>query len=205
MPLLHFPTDRIVGTVDWDGSWTDDRGPVLASGAVQIPDGVEVSLDIRALLGSEPAGDGSWSTIPAQEPVHLGFLRDLPRDAIEAMSVGLADEASFDAVVHLAPRLRQLCLGWMGFTDAVLPSLARLTGLTFLQTFGNNFTDPGVQQLAALVNLGQLHLEEETLTVADFEFVARLPHLTRLGLQDVPLSQGDLEQLRNRLAGVDVG
>jgi hypothetical protein len=63
-------------------------------------------------------------------------------------------------------------------------TVAKLTGLTYLQTFGNNFTDRGVQQLATLVNL-DLYLEEQTLTLAAFDFVERLPHLTRLGLQDV--------------------
>ena len=27
MPILEFPTNRIVGTLDWSGSWTDERGP----------------------------------------------------------------------------------------------------------------------------------------------------------------------------------
>jgi hypothetical protein len=115
------------------------------------------------------------------------------------------EEASFEAVVHLAPGLRRLYLGWTGFSDAVLPSVARLTELIHLQTFGNNFTDRGVQLLGTLVNLDQLYLEEETLTAAAFDFVERLPHLTRLGVQDVPLSQRDMERLRNRLVGVDVG
>jgi hypothetical protein len=205
MPLLQFPTDRIVGTVDWDGSWNDEQGPVLATGSVQVPDGVRVSLEVQALRGSEPTGGGGWSTLPVQEPVHLGFIRDLPADGIESVSVRSADEASFEAVVHLDPGLRRLYLGWTGFSDAVLPSVAKLTALIYLQTFGNSFTDQGVQQLASLVNLGQLYLEEETLTIAAFDFVERLPHLTRLGLQDVPLSQRDIEQLRHRLAGVDVG
>ncbi len=61
MPLLQFPTDRIVGTVDWDGSWNDEHGPVLATGTVHVPNGVRVSLEVQALRGSEPTGGGSWS------------------------------------------------------------------------------------------------------------------------------------------------
>ncbi|HZM57733.1 MAG TPA: hypothetical protein VFC03_22195, partial [Acidimicrobiales bacterium] len=130
MPLLQFPTSRIVGTVEWDGSWTDERGLVLATGSVQVPDGAGVSLEIQSLRGSEPMGDGNWHAIPAQEPVHLGFVRDLPRDVIESVSVvGSADEGSFDAVVHLAPGLHRLYLKWAGFSDAVLPTVAKLTGL----------------------------------------------------------------------------
>jgi hypothetical protein len=105
----------------------------------------------------------------------------------------------------LAPGLRRLYLGWTGFSDAVLSTVAMLTGLIYLQTFGNSFTDRGVQQLAALVNLDHLYLEEATLTLAAFDFVDRLPHLTMLGLQDVPLARRDLENLRGRLPGIDVG
>jgi hypothetical protein len=206
MPILQFPTARIVGTLEWDASWTEERGPVLATGAVQVPDGVEVNLEIRPLLGSEPIDGGSWSMIPAPEPVSFGFVRDLPPDVIASLSVARsADEGSFDAVAHLAPGLRRLYLGWTGFSDVVLPTVAKLAELVYLQTFGNNFTDGGMQQLAALVSLKDLYLEEETLTLAAFDFVERLPHLTRLGLQDVRLSQRDMEQLRERLSGVDVG
>ncbi len=65
MPILQFPTDRIVGTVGRDASWAEGRGPVLATGAVQVPDGVEVNLEIRPLLGSEPIDGGSWRMIRA--------------------------------------------------------------------------------------------------------------------------------------------
>jgi hypothetical protein len=205
MPRIQFPTDHIVGTVEWDGSWTDERGPVLATGSVQVPEGVGVSLHIRPLRGSEPKRGGSWTMIPAQSPIHVGFVRDLPPDVIESVLVRSADEGSFDAVTHLAPGLRRLYLGRTGFSDAVLPTVAKLSGLTYLQTFGNNFTDQGVQQLGSLVHLEHLYLEEETLTLAAFDFVERLPHLTRVGLQCVPLSQRDVEQVRERLPGVDGG
>lgn len=80
--------------------------------------------------------------------------------------------------------------------------MATLTGLRYLQTFGNRFTDRGVLQLATLVDLEDLYLEEDTLTAAAFAFVDRLPHLVRLGLQDVAISGPEVEQLRARLPGV---
>jgi hypothetical protein len=123
--LLRFPPDRIVGVVEWDGSWSDTDGPVLATGSVQVTDGVGVGLEVASLLGAESAGGGSWTIIPAQEPVDLGFLRDLPRDVVESVSVRSADETSFEAVAHLAPGLRRLYLEWTGFSDAVLPTVAR--------------------------------------------------------------------------------
>ena len=205
MPTLRFPTDRIVGSVEWVRPWSDAQGPVLATGSVEVPEGTGVTLNAQALRGSEAMGGGSWSLLPSGEVLDLGFLRDLAPGAIESLSVGAADEESFDAIGHLAPGLRRLYLGWTGFSDAVLSTVAGLTGLIYLQTFGNNFTDDGVRQLAALANLEHLYLEERTLTPAAFDFVDRLPHLTRLGLQDVPLSQRDIDQLRERLPGIDIG
>lgn len=205
MPILQFPTDRIVGTLDWNGSWTDERGPVLATGSVTVPDGVAVSLDVQAIRGSSSAGAGSGTIDVEQEAVNLSFLLRLPADSIESLTLHSGDEATLEAVGHLAPGLRKLYLGWTGFSDAVLATVARLTGLTYLQTFGNYFTDLGVQRLSSLVNLDHLYIEEETLTASAFDFVDQLPHLARLGLQDVPLASDELDRLRGRLPGVDVG
>lgn len=205
MPILQFPTDRIVGIVEWDGSWSYENGPVLATGSVHVPDDVPISLEVQALRGKESAGPGGWTFDVAQDAVDLEFLRRLPDACIKSLDLKSGDEATFDAVAHLAPGLRRLYLAWTGFTDAALATVAKLTGLTYLQTFGNRFTDHGVRQLASLVRLDHLYLEEQTLTAAAFDFVEQLPHLTRLGLQDVAISPVELDRLRERLPGVDVG
>lgn len=204
MPLLQFPTDRIVGTLDWNGSWTDERGPVLATGAVSVPDDVTVRLDVQTVRGSRADGGGSWSIDIAPDPVNLRFLSDLPENSIESLTLHRSDEVTIVAIRHLAPGLRKLYLVWAGFTDAILETVATLTGLTWLQTFGNTFTDRGVQQLATLVNLDNLYLEEETLTAAAFAFVDQLPHLDRLGIQDVQLDDADFQRLRDRLFPIRV-
>lgn len=91
-----------------------------------------------------------------------------------------------------------------GFTDAALQAVARLTGLTYLQTFGNLSSDQGVQTASHTQGTWITStLEEETLRLA--AFVDQLPRLARLGLQDVVLSDGDLDKLRHRLPGVRVG
>ena len=92
----------------------------------------------------------------------------------------------------------------MHFGDDALPSIAKLTGLTYLQTFGNQFTDRGVRQLVALRELESLCLEEETLSAAAFEFATCLPRLQRLGLQDVSISEEELDALRRQLPQVSV-
>ncbi|WP_375499368.1 hypothetical protein [uncultured Jatrophihabitans sp.] len=203
---LSFPTDRIVGVLDWNGSWDTQTGPVLATGVVRVPDDGEVQLKVSAVSRTEPAGDG-WQIItePGDPAVDLGFLNYLAPNIIGSISLGHVDASSFSALRHLAPGLRKLYLTWSGLGDEVLADIAALRELTWLQTFGNRFTDVGVQQLAALTQLRSLYLEEETLTAAAFAFTAELPLLERLGVQDVPLTADDLAFLKLHLPGVDVG
>jgi hypothetical protein len=202
---LRFPTDHVVGTLDWPAPFDPETGPTLACGVVTVPDGVDVRLDVQSLAGTRPTGGGAWELLTDHRPVDLGFLRDLPADVIVSISLTRdVVESSVAALAQLAPGLTSLYLPWSNLTDAVLPHLAGLTGLTYLQTFGNQFTDAGVQQLAALRKLEHLYLEEGTLSVAAFDFVAHLPRLERLGVQDVQLSKGELKQLRSRLPRVRI-
>ena len=105
---------------------------------------------------------------------------------------------------HIAPGLRRLYLVYGGLSDRALPFVAQLTGLTYLQTFGNLFTDAEVQQLASLKNLEWLYLEEETLTAAGFRFASSLPNLKALGLDDVQISKNEMNALRSEMPGVRV-
>lgn len=206
--ILSFPTDRIVGTLDWAAPWNPDTGPALATGRIQVPDGTAVSLDIRPAAGSRPSGGGGWEVLAdnSGRPIDLAFLRELPPDSIESLSLDRQVLVpSLPAISHLTPGLRRLYLPWCGFRDDALTSIAKLTGLIYLQTFGNQFSDRGVQQLAALRELESLYLEEETLSAAAFDFALRLPRLKRLGLQDVPISDEELDALRRQLPEATVG
>jgi hypothetical protein len=207
MPRLTFPTDRIVGHLDWVGAWHPDRGPVLARGSVEVPDDVEIALKVAALTSTTPHPGGGCDLLPdyAHPAVDLEFLVDLPPASIASLSMGRCDPGSMAVLPHLAVGLRRLYLGRTGFSDEVLPFVAQLTNLTYLQTFGNHFTDRGVQQLRSLMQLDALYLEEATLTFAAFAFVSELPLLQRLGLQDVPLTDAEVRQLRVQLPGVTVG
>ncbi len=81
---LTFPDDRIVGTVGWAGAWQPDRGPVLATGAVTVPEGARIDLHVDAIESSTPDDREGWTLETSMQPVNLDFLRHLPRDAIEA-------------------------------------------------------------------------------------------------------------------------
>jgi hypothetical protein len=201
MPELIFPTDQAVGTLDWDGAFDPARGPVLAIGTASAPEGIEISLEVSPVGGSEAVGGGTWRTETGTAPVDLTFLARLPADSITSLSLGRIDPATIGSIEHLAPGLRRLYLPWTGLDDDALPHITRLTGLRWLQTFGNHFTDGGVQQLAVLRHLEHPYLEEATLTAAAFTFTALLPHLAQLGLQDVQIGPGELDALKARLPG----
>lgn len=231
MPNLIFPAGQAMGTLEWLGSGV---APVLASGVVTVPDGVEVSLDVSVIesvrrtdaqdrsvyitlttqrqnadgsVESEVGDDPeeSWELTGGSQPADLSFLRQLPADSITNLHLQAPILAdSFAAVTHLAPGLRKLYLARADLDDDALAHVSKLEGLVYLQAWGNRFTDRGVQQLAALTSLQSLYLEEETLSAAAFDFAVSLPHLSRLGVQDVPLTDVELAELRRRLPGVNV-
>jgi hypothetical protein len=230
MAILTFPSGQAVGTLDWAGS---GAAPVLASGVVTVPDGVEIALDVKVIEsvrrtdghgafhstltnkrlnadGSEDSevrqdSDQSWEITGGSQPADLEFLRQLPADSITDLHLSAPIvPGSLAAVTHLALGLRKLYLAWADLPDDALAHVSKLDGLMYLQTWGNRFTDRGVQQLAALSRLESLYLEEETLSAAAFDFAVRLPHLSRLGVQDVPLTEAELAELRRRLPGASV-
>jgi hypothetical protein len=211
MRHLSFPTDEIVGTLDWLDSWDDEVGPVLATGVVEVPDDVEVDLSVHRVQSVErdPFSGGGFITNRITEegevvteqtsgqgwvlsggsgpPLHLGFLRELPADSMTSLSMSGSSTVlaeSLSALPHLALGLKRLYLGRTDFGDNVLQYVALLENLTYLQTWGNRFTDHGVKQLASLQALETLYLEEENLSPAAFDFVTELPNLTRLGVAD---------------------
>jgi len=211
MRYLSFPSDQIVGTLDWLGAWSrTEEPPILAMGVVEVPDDAEVSLSVMPIQSVErdPFGGGGFITSRVTEdgeivsertsswswrlsggggpPLHLGFLQELPRDSIESLSMTGAHvlAESLDALPHLASGLKRLYLGCTDFGDEVLQYVAQLENLTYLQTWGNAFSDHGVQQLVSLQGLEMLYLEEENLSPAAFDFVAQLPNVTRLGVAD---------------------
>lgn len=206
MRALAFPEDEVVGTLDWAGSWTAS-GPVLATGSVEVPEGAEISLNVTRVEQLQPTGPGTWTYQEGVgDPVDLRFLHALDPKDLHSLTLrgGTFLETSMQHLPHIAPGLRRLYLVYGGLSDRALPFVAQLTGLTYLQTFGNLFTDAEVQQLASLKNLEWLYLEEETLTAAGFRFASSLPNLKALGLDDVQISKNEMNALRSEMPGVRV-
>jgi hypothetical protein len=207
VPILNFPADEVVGTLEWSTSWSADRSPVLATGSVEVPQGESIRLTVVRPEGVRRTGKDGW-TFQRGERASGSEIHPDPaaRECCEDVTLGSPlVEASLKHLPHLAPGLTRLCLANAALGDNALPHIARLTGLTTLQTFGNSFTDDGVQQLISLRGLTHLYLEEETLTVAALAFAIHLPLLEALGIQDVSITDDELADLRASLQGVRVG
>lgn len=205
VPRLVFPAGRIVGHLHWDGSYTEETGPVLATGTVDAPDDRPVELSLTECSGAQRLPRGGWTMQPTNQPTDLQFLYALPSNAIESLELSHVVADSFGAVAHLAPGLRELLLTNTDLDDDAIPHIAQLHGLRRLEMIGNRFTDRGVQQLRVLQDLEYLCLEQdENLSVAAFRFATELPKLKELESQDSPLTSSERDQLQGLLPHIRI-
>lgn len=167
-------------------------------------------------------GKESYSVRGGKEPVDLEFIRGLPADGVFDLGVtGNVVPASFAALAHLAPGLRDLCVyldnldhdalsvmadlqaleslclagdddGPGPLDDYALSVIADLPALEYLSLLGGAYTDDGLQQLGRLPKLRHLHVEREGLTPSMFRFAATMPALTRLTGLDEFLDDGPM-------------
>jgi hypothetical protein len=180
MTELRFPADHAVGEVWWEddpeaGHW--DHRP--ATGVVEVPDGTPVLFD----------GGRRYSV----EPVDLAFLRDLPPDSVfEANLTGEIVPASFPAVAHLAPGLRDLSVYLDDLGPEAPAVLAELTALETLSLAGHadpedgpspRLNDQALSTIADLPALQVLMLLGGSYTERGLQQLARLPRLRELYLQ----------------------
>lgn len=199
---LIFPADRIVGRLYWQGSWDPERGPILATAKVDVPDDQPVTLSICPIRAVERHGH-AWSMKLSSEPIDLAFLTRLPAEALRSLTLTRPlREDSLPAIVHLAPSLRRLFLSSTGLTDDALPHVAALREISYLQTSGNNFSD--LRPLARLVKLEHLHLQERNLTLADLDFVDRLTNLKWLVLHGTAITDDEFASLQAHLPDISV-
>jgi hypothetical protein len=198
---LMFPEGYAVGMLSGDSMGE----PVLATGVVEVPEGVELDLEVHGLHGTDRNFGQKRRIETGDEPTDLGFIDDLPPDSISGLTLrSPVKPGSLSHLPHLGPGLRRLVLAGTELPDPAIAYIAELRGLRMLQSFGNRFIDEGVQPLAALQCLEVLYLEESTLTVRAFDFTARLPSLQRIGLRDADLSSREKELVREMLQGVVV-
>lgn len=204
MADLNFPTTAIVGRVDWDGAYTESKGPVLARGTIQVPDGVPVSLEVESISGLRHGPGVGWRILPSREPVDLSFLVDLPGSVITSLTLTRPFSGSTASLLNLSPRLEKLFLADCGLGDPELDHLVQLENLTHWQSWGNCFTDRGVQKLSRLRRLRRLFLEEATLSLDGLAVGATLPDLELMGVSGASIPDDNFAHLTTQLHGVRV-
>jgi hypothetical protein len=160
-------------------------------------------------------GNGSHSTDSAQEPVDLEFIRGLPRDSVDDLTVGNAEPASFAAVAHLAPGLRRLCVCLDNLGDDAPSVIADLPAVETLALYGrgnedgpSRLNDHALSVIADLPALGYLSLMDGTYTEHGLQQLSRLRklrhlHIEREGLTAPVFQFAAAMPALTRLSGLD--
>jgi hypothetical protein len=139
------------------------------------------------------ADEVSYSIKNANDDVDLEFLRALPADSVSELQLGDVVPASFAAVAHLAPGLRDLSV----FIDDNLGEdapavIAELTALQRLSLAGNMIPadgdsslldDDALAAIADLPALEALSLLGGSYTVHGLQQLTRLPKLQHLHIE----------------------
>jgi hypothetical protein len=134
--------------------------------------------------------DQSYSVGSGDEPVDLEFIRGLPADSVSDLSVGGIVPASFAAVAHLAPGLRDLSVYLDNLGDDAPSVIADLTALESLALYGDSAMDEGrrlddhaLSVIADLPALEYLSLMDGSYTEHGLQQLARLPKLRHLHIE----------------------
>jgi hypothetical protein len=125
-------------------------------------------------------GEPSYYVGHGEEAVDLEFIRGLPADSVFDLSVGGIVPASFAAVAHLAPGLRDLSVYLDNLGDDAASVIAELTALESLSLAGHSAPEDGPS----------LRLDDHALSV-----IADLPALESLSLLGGSYSEHGLQQL----------
>jgi len=161
-------------------------------------------------------GDHGFSIEAGEDPVDLEFIRGLPVDSVENLSVGNVIPASFGAVAHLAPGLRRLGLYIDSFDEDAAAVIAKLTALESLALYGDSavndgpglLNDAALSAIADLPDLEYLSLMDGSYTEHGLRQLVRLPKLRHLHIEREDLTApmfrfaADMPALTN-LTGLD--
>jgi hypothetical protein len=160
-------------------------------------------------------GDLSYSVESGEEAVDLEFIRGLPADSICELNVGSVVPASFAAVAHLAPGLRDLCCYVDNLGDDAASVIAQLAALETLSLAGDSALDEGqrlddraLSVIADLPALELLSLLDGAYTERGLEQLGRLPklrhlHIEREGLTAPMFAFAAAMPTLTRLSGLD--
>lgn len=175
MTVLRFPARAAVGKIWWPGA----SGERPAIGTVEVPDGTAVRLTAGRIPHSRKKRSRYGNN---RKAVNLEFIRGLPADSVFGLSLGGVVPASFAAVAHLAPGLRELGVYIDNFGPDAPSVIAQLTALERLALFGHDPVHPGDDP--------SLRLDDHALSM-----IADLPALESLSLLGGSYTEHGLRQL----------
>lgn len=159
----------------------------------------------------------SWSVESGDEAVDLAFIRDLPADSVFDLSL-TSDivAASFDAVAHLAPGLRDLSVYLDSLADDAPSVIAQLTALESLTLGGRpaaedgpgRLDDQALSAIASLPALEYLSLMQGAYTEHGLRQLSSLWKLRHLHIEREDLTAGMFQfaysmPTLTRLSGLD--
>jgi hypothetical protein len=171
----------------------------------------------RALLNNRSIwGDAGYSVRAGEGAVDLAFVRDLPVDSVDSLSVGSVVPASFAEVAHLAPGMRRLNLYIDNLGDDAASVIASLTALESLALYGDSaiwdgpglLNDHALSAIADLPTLEYLSLMDGSYSEHGLRQLIRLPKLRHLHIERKDLTApmfrfaADMPALTN-LTGLD--
>ncbi|HEX9519755.1 MAG TPA: hypothetical protein VF940_26710 [Streptosporangiaceae bacterium] len=131
-------------------------------------------------IWGEP-GKESCSVEHGEEGVDLEFIRGLPADSVSDLGLGDVVPASFGAVAHLAPGLRDLWVYIDNLGDDAPSVIAELKALERLSLAGHDLPEDGPSR----------RLDDHALSA-----IADLPALESLSLLGGSYAEQGLQQLR---------
>jgi hypothetical protein len=226
--LTVYPVVEISVTNQRRGIWAAPAGTRTPSPVPpgQVRDRVTWHRDMpdRALRNTTSIwGEGddvSCSIESGDEPVDLEFLRALPPDSVAELNpTGDIIPASFAAVAHLAPGLRELSSIFLDdkFGAAAPAVIAELTALQRLSLAGNMIPEDGDSSLldddalaaiAGLPVLEALTLLGGSYTEHGLQRLTRLPRLQHLHIEREDLTASAFQCLADmpaltHLTGLD--
>ncbi|MEX2140057.1 MAG: hypothetical protein WD894_12400 [Pirellulales bacterium] len=183
--------------------WLSNRPPPIGDPEDDAP-GMGLMLRLRGpeRLGSPPSSmDGSDTDLPARKtPQPPPRAQDDPAAVAALAAAGIRCDK--DAVTGLVTRVD----GSFRMTDALMPHVAKLSGLVELKLSFADITDAGLPHVKDLTGLQELILNQTKITDAGLVHLEKLVKVEKLDLEKTLVSDACLEHLKKleRLKHLDL-
>ncbi len=183
LSIVHFPEDRLIGTIVVEGSDASHkyvRKNFDARDKVKLP--TNMKLRFRSKIGK-----------PLDMSVLISSIESLNWEKLYLRRVEINDQD----LVHVAKlkSVKRLYLGDNPITDIGLKHLSTMPNLWALDLGGTKITNEGLKHLEPLASLNMLKLSGTQVTDAGVAKLTGLPQLERLNLAGCSITDDSLKYL----------